>query len=959
MKSWNKRLNGFVITALILPTIAKSLPIGFYTNQGAREYQLLASKHFQFFHDTESLPEAKALMDATNNLRPYAEQWFGMKRRSPLPVVMSGVSSHASFANFLLDTIELQTLGQGDRDLMWHEYTHAMMYLHFSEPLGQAWALWHLPWMPAWFLEGLAEAMSRSIGSDATAAIERYSALHDDWFHLDDLHSLYRSKTSYAGYAASGAFVSWLLEKGLAKDFPKFMEKFYSRTLPWYWPLTLIPSLDALPMDASLKWALGKNAPQLYKMYKKEAKSYWFRHDHGPLLTTQPGARSRWSGAPLTFSIHGQLYGFFRDHESIRPHLLNFSTQNWVVKSQPLHTSFPLGENPQIATTNLLISTEVIKDQNNQKKNTNIILRNKEEEKIITVPGFVTHVTSTGSYMIWLEKNINKTSLCYSSLHQPEKKICPIEESYPRQIAWLGTENKDRVWLRLTTETPAGDQHKILVWDQNLLESEFLSPPTDGSTPLQLTRTGDTLWMLKSFRTGRYLEKISTHGLCLAQSPVADLVYHIEGMKEGDLALTLYDGEYQSIYRYRPAERPCQRYTAHTSPYLIATNSNQFLSLENAVSKSSLWQPPTLLNKAKQAPPSGTHLPPHRLTKPAPHHAHSPFFFPWVGGDDPLGGLQIGLVGVPWIDKLQNHTLRTSLLVGTVSQFPTVDISYTNRRHHPSWVLQGFNRQLFNGYINTRPSYLQEFGLQWNTASSYHIKKMSGQWSFAVKSSKILAYVGAYNPNRTGLLIEPSGDVSISTSFGKGRTSFSLGQTITPGFLNKNFNYNQLRSSLSASYPMFKSSHLSLAFSGSRTRGSKRRNLMELYSPLQTFIPGTGGGYNKNSFPVLGSGSLFSLRYGDTKARAQLRFTQPVIQNFNKVFWILFAERLDFSAFLNYGGAWYGPTPSSETFSIAHGYNLDFQLENKGVRFNVGLGAGQVLGNSFQVYLTTGFDSLF
>ena len=46
-------------------------------------------------------------------------------------------------------------------------------------------------------------------------------------------------------------------------------------------------------------------------------------------------------------------------------------------------------------------------------------------------------------------------------------------------------------------------------------------------------------------------------------------------------------------------------------------------------------------------------------------------------------------------------------------------------------------------------------------------------------------------------------------------------------------------------------------------------------------------------------------------------------------------------------------------FRSAHGYDLDLQLENKGVRFNTGLGVGQVVGRAFEVYLTSGFDALF
>ncbi len=70
-------------------------------------------------------------------------------------------------------------------------------------------------------------------------------------------------------------------------------------------------------------------------------------------------------------------------------------------------------------------------------------------------------------------------------------------------------------------------------------------------------------------------------------------------------------------------------------------------------------------------------------------------------------------------------------------------------------------------------------------------------------------------------------------------------------------------------------------------------------------------------------------------------------------------ERLDFTAFYNYGGAWYGDAPSTGRLISAHGYNLDLQLENKGVRFNVGMGTGQVFDYAWDIYATAGFDALF
>jgi hypothetical protein len=147
---------------------------------------------------------------------------------------------------------------------------------------------------------------------------------------------------------------------------------------------------------------------------------------------------------------------------------------------------------------------------------------------------------------------------------------------------------------------------------------------------------------------------------------------------------------------------------------------------------------------------------------------------------------------------------------------------------------------------------------------------------------------------------------------------------------------------------------------GSRTRGEYRRDLQEYYSPLKTFIPGSGGGYNKNSYALTADQGLFSPRFGDTQGRAKLNATHPLISNVDKFLGLVYADRLDVSGFLNYGTAWRGDKlPESSSFVAAQGYNLDLLMDNKGVRFNMGTGVGQVIGNPWQIYATAGFDALF
>ena len=129
----------------------------------------------------------------------------------------------------------------------------------------------------------------------------------------------------------------------------------------------------------------------------------------------------------------------------------------------------------------------------------------------------------------------------------------------------------------------------------------------------------------------------------------------------------------------------------------------------------------------------------------------------------------------------------------------------------------------------------------------------------------------------------------------------------------------------------------------SATAGKKRRNLQELYQVLQTWSASYSSSTTSASFPIVSDGGLFSYRLGDTQARTSLAWVVPLIEKFDKLWWIFYAERLNFTAFCNYGGAWHRQEGWQRSDLIfAHGYSIDLHLNNKGVQFNLGFGAGQV-----------------
>ena len=267
----------FLTLVILIPKVF-CLPVNFSRPLDPLEYQFIQSKHYSMYHDRDAPVEALGLMNALEAGKPPIDSWLHISRDTPLDVIVSSKTTNASFANFLTDAIELQTGGEGGRDLAWHELTHSTMYRHFDGILGPSYSILNLPWMPAWWIEGLAEALSVSIGSAEQVAIERRFALTNSWPSYDRLHSLYGAGGfAREGYAISGSFVAYLLRTYDTNKLGRLLEDFYWNSQPFQWLRTMIPFHDFMPMDAALEDWTGKNGRELYEEYKRSARLTWLK----------------------------------------------------------------------------------------------------------------------------------------------------------------------------------------------------------------------------------------------------------------------------------------------------------------------------------------------------------------------------------------------------------------------------------------------------------------------------------------------------------------------------------------------------------------------------------------------------------------------------------------------------------------------------------------------------------
>lgn len=973
---------------------AFSLPIGFGINQGELEYDLLKGPNFKIYHDSRTPHEAQMTLNSLESAKPYMEFWFGIARDKPLPVILSAVTENASFANLVTDAIELQTGGQGDRDLFWHEYTHASMYVHLQNFLGPAGSVLHLFWMPAWFIEGLAETVSASVGSDVQASIERYEALTGKWPTYDRLHSLYGGNDFFlSGYATSGAFVSWILRNGKKNGLPELLRDFFKYTLPQYFVFSCNPFSNFLPMDEALQRFSELDGKALYERYKQEAQAFWSKNAKGPLLVRRPGARLELRGLGNWQQRDGKLMTLaHKDRVHNQFATLEFDPQTgWlkeVVPTEAPAISSDFSPSAFLIGTDFILGvrTEQNPHSNLHRSSTLVLNPGAGEVALHQTAAWISGLVEHARSFSWLETAQEHTRVCALDKNvlqgNPYKAFCFAETTLPQTLTYLGN-RPDRVrpnisaqtFYALREQTMTGDRYSIQTYSEARPGVLTPFPFQQGGTPRSVAVLDDDLWVLIAQRTHSSLRKYANDGRCLSEIDLADYPVRINGLPKGELAITLYAGSTRAVLRVRPSTLPahaCVPATAHVSPLLYAMRrKDPTITLSAALDATSIWrtedEPVDIQDAVPLDQVSSDLAKEERVTRPAPWEGRHILTIPWIGGDDPQG-TQFGIFSVPLMDNMQNEELRVSLLFGLKSKFPATDVTLTSNRFWPTLNLSAFRRQVWNGdYLiradnSIKASYLDDRGVRFAAEFPWYF----GQTTYTLSTGMLASYrKPIIGPSQVlhGTLYEPFIGAGMFTRLSdRVSTRLHLNSRVAPGQINSVYDYNVLSGDATLSFPMIGSSSGSLGLAASRTRGKsgKTPNLREVYTPLRTFVPGTGGGFNQNSYPLAGHGSLFSARFGDTQVRTSANFTVPIVRDLDKYLWVFYFQRLDFSAFLNYGGAWYYDFQNYKKSMItAHGYSMDLQFDNKGVKLNAGIGAGQVVRDKYQVFVKGGFDALF
>lgn len=962
---------------------ASALPIGFGRNQGDIHYNELNTENFSLYHDARTPTEARMMIKALEAARPHMEQWFKARRKKPLPVIMSAVTNGASFANFITDAIELQTMGLGDRDLAWHEYTHSTMYRHLDNWIGPAGSVIHLPWMPAWWIEGLAEAMSQSTGSEIQASIERWHALTGFWPSYDKLHSLYGSEFSTEGYATSGAFVTYLLRTYDADKLPQVLNDFYRYSMPWWWPWAAVPFFnDFMPMDEALRNWTGKSGKELYNEYKLAATSFWKSRDNGAFLQQTFASGARFSSTNGIQIRGNDVFHVINADYEIKEIQLRFDEKDphWAAgwddkKVFPKDNALTARViNPDYS----ILVTQYLPDN----METRFVLwyqpaqKDAPLKKLSDRSAFISKLFQTEKDIIWFEELREQNQLCAiakSDLKQNDPKVrCSLKTRAPERLAYIGMEGDGNrakaLWFRHSVETLVGNRYQMWRVDPTQFTVSKFNL-TDNSRPISFAKVDDQNWVLMNDYRSRFLRLIDAQGQCQEERVLADMATQMHALPDGQILFSLFRGARDVLYRSKPQELPqraCTTNMDHRSPLIAAMQEKQRIPLTIAMQASSTWDSQPLqdapkVEQVRKAPSLDKQPSQEKILseRPARWRGRPLFAFPWIGAD--AGGTQLGFISVPLMDYMQNETVRVNYLYGVNSRFPQTEVVLISNRWLTTWSASVFRMQTYNGAIGTDLLYYDERGGQ-ITASRY-LPTLNLTFDAGWKSSTLKPIIGPPNFIRTGHQNEFT--LSLSHRFSVGRFTFDhyLMGSALPEFANKTWEYDKLGAGSTVSFPIdffsWRTTSMSLGLNASRTRGPNMKVLREVYRPLRTFVPGTGGGFNEINVGLIGPGYLTSAQYGDTQARAKFSWVFPLVHDLEKLIGIVYFQRLDFSMFYNYGGAWNGDElPSPDRLIQAHGYNLDLQTDIKGITVNAGLGTGQVVGQEFEVFFLFGFDAL-
>lgn len=228
-----------------------------------------------------------------------------VSRFKKIPIIISSRSDGASFANFIPQTLEIQSSTRPPAALFQHELAHRMMYEHIDLGVGPAGRTFMLAMLPTWWTEGLPEYLTESLGRLETEGYLRAMALNNSFLSWDRMHALYKASgdTSLLGYATSGRFFKYFLERTPGANlktlheslkFQQLIPPFFTgaylliKNLTGYWPEDLYESFKKDLTTDTQKYLEGmpqlKSVNGAFRIFSNFNRGSYLLHDRTILI---------------------------------------------------------------------------------------------------------------------------------------------------------------------------------------------------------------------------------------------------------------------------------------------------------------------------------------------------------------------------------------------------------------------------------------------------------------------------------------------------------------------------------------------------------------------------------------------------------------------------------------------------------------------------------------------------
>ncbi len=285
---------------------AAAVPLSFMLDETGNvrhvNWYRLQSPRFSIYASEQAEPLARYGLGALEEAYPHLSVLLGvhLENEPPLrpdpkqnigswfervPVVINTQTEGGGFANPVTHNIELKIQSGSHGALFQHELVHRMMYEHFDLNIGPAGRLFSITMTPTWWIEGLAEMLTESIGRLETLGVARTMALRQEYLSWNRLHALYQvdsTDTFLRGYVTSGRLFRYLASDAKLPDLYELHRKLFVQTI-------IPPFVTA--EDFFFLSHIGVSGAAYYRSFQEFEKTYWSKRTKGLVSLSDGGPK--------------------------------------------------------------------------------------------------------------------------------------------------------------------------------------------------------------------------------------------------------------------------------------------------------------------------------------------------------------------------------------------------------------------------------------------------------------------------------------------------------------------------------------------------------------------------------------------------------------------------------------------------------------------------------------------